>query len=367
MIVFNSNVLKFGGFWLGFGSSPTPPTIYRINVPPTVEHGTVSVLPTEGPTGTLVTISTVPDTGYELDTISLTGAELINGNQFYIDDSDVTVNVTYKSTSLLPANTTRFRFSDPTYDPTVDDTRATWYRTWTRVSSSPNVWDLTMTATDWHRRMSEIAEYMTSKWRDANNEITIVDSTFDGQWYYTFQHASSLKAIEQFHGRIARSESTFWDSGITAFPALNMTGCEELWGTFAYCYNLATCPLIDTSSVQGMGSLFKNSGITVIPSFNTHNVTDFADFAAYCYNLTAIPDLDVSSATDIEEMFFVTPNVQSGMLNMYQKLSALGSQITSPTDRVFALCGVDGEGHYASEQARLERAQIPTTWGGDMQ
>ena len=98
MIIFNSNVLKFGGFWLGFGSSPTPPpspTIYHITVP-TVEHGTVSVNPTEGPTGTLVTISTVPDTGYELDTISLTGAELINGNQFYIDGSDVTVNVTFK-------------------------------------------------------------------------------------------------------------------------------------------------------------------------------------------------------------------------------------------------------------------------------
>jgi len=99
MIVFNSNVLKFSGFWLGFGSSPTPPptpTIYHITVP-TVEHGTVSVNPTEGPTGTLVTISTTPDTGYELDTISLTGAALINGNQFYIDGSDVTVNVTFKS------------------------------------------------------------------------------------------------------------------------------------------------------------------------------------------------------------------------------------------------------------------------------
>lgn len=98
MIIFNSNVLKFGGFWLGFGSSPTPPptpTIYRINVP-TVQHGTVAVNPTEGPTGTLVTISTTPDTGYELDTISLTGAELINGNQFYIDGADVTVNVTFK-------------------------------------------------------------------------------------------------------------------------------------------------------------------------------------------------------------------------------------------------------------------------------
>ena len=114
MIIFNSNVLKFGGFWLGFGSSPTPPqpTIYHINVP-TVQHGTVAVNPTEGPTGTLVTISTVPDTGYELDTISLTGAELINGNQFYIDGSDVTVNVTFKehasSTVIYKDDGTRHR------------------------------------------------------------------------------------------------------------------------------------------------------------------------------------------------------------------------------------------------------------------
>lgn len=102
MIIFNSNVLKFGGFWLGYGSSPTPPqpTIYHINVP-TVQHGTVAVNPTEGPTGTLVTISTVPDTGYELDTISLTGAELINGNQFYIDGSDVTVNATFREASAV--------------------------------------------------------------------------------------------------------------------------------------------------------------------------------------------------------------------------------------------------------------------------
>ncbi|WP_405350521.1 hypothetical protein [Ruminobacter amylophilus] len=98
MIKFGDDIVTVGGFWLGFGSSPTPPptpTIYRINVP-TVQHGTVSVNPTEGPTGTLVTISTVPDTGYELDTILVTGAELINGNQFYIDGSDVTVNVTFK-------------------------------------------------------------------------------------------------------------------------------------------------------------------------------------------------------------------------------------------------------------------------------
>jgi len=367
MIIFNSNVLKFGGFWLGFGSSPTPPTIYRINVP-TVEHGTVSVNPTEGPAGTLVTISTVPDTGYELDTISLTGAELINGNQFYIDDSDVTVNVTYKSTSVLPADTTRFRFSDPTYDPTVDDTRATYYRTWTRVSSSPNVWDLTITATDWHRNMHEIAYNMTSKWQDPNNEVTLVDSTFEGDWEYAFNQAYYLVAVEQFHGKITDGGAMFFNANhLSSLPAsLNTVGNQAFGGMFAYCGSLTSIPTMNTDSAYSMGNMFGSSGITVIPQMNTHSVSFFKDFAAYCSNLTAIPDLDVSSATDIEEMFFVTTNVQSGMLNMYRKLSALGSQITSPTDRVFALCGVDGEGHYASEQARLERAQIPTTWGGDM-
>ena len=52
MIIFNSNVLKFGGFWLGFGSSPTPPqpTIYHVTVP-TVQHGTFTVCGSNTVTG----------------------------------------------------------------------------------------------------------------------------------------------------------------------------------------------------------------------------------------------------------------------------------------------------------------------------
>lgn len=370
MIIFNSNVLKFGGFWLGFGSSPTPPptpTIYRINVP-TVEHGTVAVNPTEGPTGTLVTISTVPDTGYELDTISLTGAELINGNQFYIDGSDVTVNVTYRSTSVLPANTTRFRFSDSSYDPTVDDTRATYYRTWTRVSSSPNVWDLTITATDWHRNMSEIAYYMTSKWQDPNNEVTLVDSTFEGVWNYAFNQAYYLVAVEQFHGKITEGGAMFFNANhLSSLPAsMNTVGNQAFGGMFSYCSSLTSIPTMNTDSAYSMGQMYSYSGITAIPQLNTHNTEYLNEYVAGCTRLTVIPDIDVSSATHIYRMFAYTTNVQSGMLNMYQKLSALGSQIVDDTSDVFTLCGVDGEGHYASEQARLERAQIPTTWGGDM-
>lgn len=369
MIIFNSNVLKFGGFWLGFGSSPTPPqpTIYRINVP-TVQHGTATVYPTEGPTGTLVTISVVPDTGYELDTISLTGAELINGNQFYIDGSDVTVNVTYASTSVLPANTTRFRFSDSSYDPSVDDTNITYTRTWSRVSSSPNVWDLTVSGSNWRSSMEYLVDHLTSKWQDPNNEVTIVDSTFEGKWNYAFNQAYYLVAIEQFHGKITEGGSMFFNANqLASLPAsMNTTGNQAFGGMFSYCSSLSSVPAMNTDSAYSMGKMLSFTGITSIPQYNTHSTEYFNEYVAYCNRLTAIPDIDVTSATHAYRMFFLTPNVQSGMLNMYQKLSALGSQIVDDTSEVFAMCGVDGNGNYASEQARLERAQIPTSWGGDM-
>lgn len=142
MLVHDSNVLKFNGFWLGFGSSPT---IYHINVP-AVAHGTVTVNPTEGTAGTLVTISTVPDSGYELNTISLTGAELINGNQFYIDGADVTVNVTFTAINYNPLNlppyTIRLKYNGTT--PTFDTTRVT-----STVNRGNGVWDMTYYNTMW--------------------------------------------------------------------------------------------------------------------------------------------------------------------------------------------------------------------------
>ena len=53
----------------------------------------------------LVTITVVPESGYELDNISLTGATLINANQFYIEKSDVTVTATFtKSVNFRTVN-----------------------------------------------------------------------------------------------------------------------------------------------------------------------------------------------------------------------------------------------------------------------
>ena len=92
MLTLNSKALKIGNKWLTpiNGSEPTPPsTTYYVTT--SGSPGSVVASPTEGTTGTEVTLSNTPDTGYELDSYTLTGATLKNSNQFDIANSNVTV------------------------------------------------------------------------------------------------------------------------------------------------------------------------------------------------------------------------------------------------------------------------------------
>ena len=93
MLTLNSNVLKIGNKWLlpvqSGGVVPPTPTVYQVTTSAT--HGTVTASPTEGTTGTEVTLSNTPDTHYHFGSYSITGATLKNANQFDIADSDVSV------------------------------------------------------------------------------------------------------------------------------------------------------------------------------------------------------------------------------------------------------------------------------------
>lgn len=330
MIIFNSNVLKFGGFWLGFGSSPTPPptpTIYRINVP-TVQHGTVSVNPTEGPTGTLVTISTVPDTGYELDTISLAGAELINGNQFYIDGSDVTVNVTFTAINYNPLNlppyTIRVQIADgetvtPVYDPQG------YAGTATRVSSSPNVWDLTYAKPDWSFAFTYGSNHSIAK-------------------CFKFSNDNSIKKVLGFNS-----------TGITNMSYLLMDNTS-----------LTEVAIFDTRDVVNATEMFEDDRtLTVLPDFDFASATSLRSICVNCNALTYIPNWNVPVVTDVYGAWNATIKAEHGMLNFYNKVKDRISNYDQ-YNGCFMTCGMDRNYNYASEQARIERAQIPTLWGGDM-
>jgi hypothetical protein len=92
MLTLNSKALKIGNKWLNpiNGSGPTPPsTTYYVTT--SGSHGSVVASPTEGTTGTEVTLSNTPDTHYHFDSYTLTGATLKNANQFDIANSDVSV------------------------------------------------------------------------------------------------------------------------------------------------------------------------------------------------------------------------------------------------------------------------------------
>lgn len=64
------------------------PTVYHVTT--SGSHGTVTASPSEGVNGTVVTLSNTPDSGYMLSSYTVTGATL-SGNQFTINNSDVTV------------------------------------------------------------------------------------------------------------------------------------------------------------------------------------------------------------------------------------------------------------------------------------
>ena len=66
-------------------------------------NGSVTATPSTGIIGTTVTLSNTPNSGYEFVSYTVTGATLINSNQFVIGESDVTVVGTFQNT--LPFNT----------------------------------------------------------------------------------------------------------------------------------------------------------------------------------------------------------------------------------------------------------------------
>lgn len=82
----NDVIVAPDGKWLDFGIDPT---IYRVYT--TSINGSVTASPSSGYTGTEVTLSNTPASGYELYSYDITGATLKNDNQFDIGNSDVYV------------------------------------------------------------------------------------------------------------------------------------------------------------------------------------------------------------------------------------------------------------------------------------
>lgn len=162
--------------------------------------------------------------------------------------------------------------------------------------------------------------------------------------------------------------------GVTSIKLTNASSVTDMQGAFA-CANMSSFSVDNTSSltnVYGMfGGQYYGTGnkLTTLSLFDTSKVTNMGGFLGNSRMLTEIPDFSVAAITQASEVtaaFYGCNKVTTGMTRMYNKMSAIiGEFPETGVEPPFKYCGIDTDGNYASDNAREERAKIPTLWGGD--
>ena len=95
-------------------------------------------------------------------------------------------------------------------------------------------------------------------------------------------------------------------------PLLDTSSVTNMNSMFNNCTNLQSIPLLDTSNVTDMVSMFSRCiNLQSIPLLDTNQVTDLSHMFNGCTNLQFVPLLDTSSVTNISAMFSSCENLQS--------------------------------------------------------
>ena len=128
---------------------------------------------------------------------------------------------------------------------------------------------------------------------------------------HMFQLCINLTTIPLLDtSKVTTMNSMFYSSLITTVPLLNTSNVKEMSATFQSCSKLTTVPLFDTSNVKNMSYMFNCcSALTSIPQFNTSNVTNMSSMFYQCKALTSIPQLNTSNVTNMSYMFQYCTNL----------------------------------------------------------
>lgn len=287
------------------------------------EHGTISVDKTSAARFEKVTITTTPASGYVLDTITYTDS---NGNEvsipliapyyFYMPDSNVTVNATFRLAKLkmeiginvilinsMGADSTATKFIHSTTPPASGIT--------------------TCKLSDYSSDVDVLAwldgttiKFYAEGYTDSNKKIPLdfCASMFDG--------CSSLQEIDM---------SYFDTSNVTSMVAM-----------FHRCENLETLTLSNdfkTSNVTSMLMMFldcKKLTTLNLSNFDTSNVTNMEMMFSGCISLTKIitgTGFDTSNVTSSNYMFSSCTSLVGEAGTNYD--------YSNPSDKTYAC--IDGE------------------------
>lgn len=250
----------------------------------------------------------------------------------------------------LPAYTMRFQFDDTEFDPnTVSEVSWPSGATWTKVTSETyNVWDFHYANPIWEgvgitggnysifASLSFDASHGRYTIKGANTRgVTSMKALFSFGWLYYIAHAFDTSAV---------TDTT-----------------EMFYGVSDYAYRQALPSDFDFSHAQHIESMFAQSNFYTIPDYDFSGATGSISYLCdYCRSLIGVPNFtfNVNSLTNVSYAFRMCEAVESGALDMYNKLSA-SSSITTHS-YTFGSCGS------GSVAGRAELSHIPPSWGGTM-
>lgn len=277
--------------------------------------GTVTATPVTGYYGTTITLSQVTeDPNYTFDYYTVDGSS-ISGNTFVLGEDSVDVKGKYTGNFNplnLPAYTMRLKFTDGV-TPTFERGTAT------QVSSSPNVWDLTYSDSNWSgliHDQTELLEVLGANTTGVTDMCTwypIPDQPSSHATKGLFLNCTKLTKVALFDITTAKictdKQVSFGGmfngcSSLTSVPWFDTANCTSLRELFNGCSSLTSVPRFDTSKVTNMDSMFSRcSSLTTVPKFDTSNVTNMHALFYYCTSINNIPLFDTSKVTDMSIMF----------------------------------------------------------------
>lgn len=328
-----------------------------------------------------------------------------NGNALSLNGCGLVVSGQNPYNPLnLPEYTVRFQFDDSSYDPT----QVSGWKSgsaWTRVSTSPNIWD-------YYNSTSNFERAFEGKFQDNLNTVHVLGaniSTLSNTASFMFSNCSSLVSVANIDlsgcvsddstfrgctrlsviGSIDCSGSNKLDgmfnrcSSLTASPYLKLknTGTITAGSMFYDCVSLTSVTLFDTSLITNMVSMFNGcTSLTTVPLFNTSNVTSMGSMFNGCTSLTTVPLFDTSNVTTMSSMFanclslqtvplFNTRRVISfnSMFRSARSLTSIPLFNTANADNMgsmFSVCWLVESGALALYQQAVSQTYPPTTYSG---
>lgn len=168
----------------------------------------------------------------------------------------------------------------------------------------------------------------------------------------------NITTLPQFdtHNVTEMIDMCYLCTSLVNVPVLDISSCTSLFRTFRSCRSLVEFPAWDCSTVQNMAMTFGEcDSLRKVNVYNTQNVTTMQQLFVMDTNFVNMPTFEVDSLTDVASMFDYCSSMPSGILDMYNRLDALGSQVT---DHIYCFrnCGRN------SPTGSAELSQIPSDW-----